>query len=111
MEDQILRKDGSRFITTENGEQFVTTTSNKQTEMWCANNWDILQRKYTALLEFIPVFPKVDDSGNVGNIKAYVGKSKINSAKKLPPVGLETRTLRLLLWHIFCYIFMPSSLS
>ena len=45
----MLRKDGWRFITTGNGEQSVTTTLNKQTEMWCVNNWDILQRKYIAL--------------------------------------------------------------
>ena len=31
-------------------------------------------------------------------VEAYAGKSKINSAKKLPPVGIE-----LLLWYILCY--------
>ena len=30
-------------------------------------------------------------------IKAYIGRSKINSAKKLPPVGIELGTLGLLL--------------
>ena len=44
-------------------------------------------------------------------LKAYVGKSKINSAKKLHPVGIEPGTLRLLLGHILCYILMPSLLS
>ena len=37
-------------------------------------------------------------------IKAYIGKSKIYSTKKLPPVGIEPGTL---LWHILCYILMP----
>ena len=49
--------------------------------MWCVNNWDILQRKYTALLKFIRVFPNVDDSGMLA-IKDYVGRSKINLAEK-----------------------------
>ena len=44
-------------------------------------------------------------------IKAYVGKDKINFAKKLPPVWIETGTLGLLLSHILCYILVPSSLS
>ena len=44
-------------------------------------------------------------------IKADIGKSKTNSAKKLPPVGIEPGILEPLLWHILCYTFMPSSLS
>ena len=36
----------------------------------------------------------------VGNVvsKAYTGKSKINSATKLPPVGIEPRT-----FLVFCF--------
>ena len=43
-------------------------------------------------------------------IKVYAGKSKINSIEKLPPVGIEPMTLGIILWHILCYILMPSSL-
>ena len=53
LEDPIPKKDVWRFITTENGEQSVTTTLNKQTEMLCADNWVIHQRKYTALIAMI----------------------------------------------------------
>ena len=35
-------------------------------------------------------------------IQTYGGKSKINSAKQLPPLGIEPWTLGFLLWHISC---------
>ena len=41
----------------------------------------------------------------------HVGKSKINSAKKLPPVRIKPGTIGLLLWRILSYILTPSSLS
>ena len=42
-------------------------------------------------------------------MKGYVGKSKINSSKKLPLVGIEPGTLEL--WDLLCYTIMASSLS
>ena len=56
------------------------------------------------VLKVIRVFPKIDHSGKIG-------KSKINSVKTLPPVGIEPETLILLFYHIFSYTLMTSSLS
>ena len=47
---------------------------------------DHVDQKYIFL-----VFPKMDVSGNVGK-KAYIWKSKIHLAKKLPPMGISPRT-------------------
>ena len=41
-------------------------------------------------------------------VKAYVGKSKINSARKLHLVRVEHGTLGLLLWHILYYTLLPT---
>ena len=51
----------------------------------------------------IQVFPRIDDYGNVGN-KNLRREEQIKFNKKLPPVGLESGTLVLLLWHILCDI-------
>ena len=32
-------------------------------------------------------------------------------SKKLPQMGIEPETLRLFLWHVLSYMFMPSSLG
>ena len=61
----------------------------------------------------VEFFPKIDDSGNFGNKGLRREKQNKSSKKKLylPPEGIERGTLGIILWHILCYILMPSSLS
>ena len=49
---------------------------------------------------YIRVFPNYTKLAVLA-IKAYVGKSKIDSAKKLPPVGIEPGTFWVLFWFSF----------
>ena len=68
-----------------------------QTIYKCVCVCDILNCTLSVMchvLLYIRVFPKIDDSGNIGNKDlgegghSKLGESKINSAKKLPPVGI-----------------------